>query len=110
MVVYDFEVLKGELLVASKRLITLPNVGAAWTKIAKLAEAIDGPGYKIRVKDQSGGIVILIGIAALRRCADALRRRNCARSPRVGSLPLAAAGLGHVNLSEAEWRLLARQR
>ena len=70
--------LNGETLVASKRSINLPNVGAVWTKIAKLAEAIDEPGYKIRVKDQSGGIVILIGIAALRRCADALSRRYCA--------------------------------
>ncbi len=80
--------LKGETLVASKRSINLPNVGAAWTSIANLAKAIDEPGYKIRVKDQAGGIVILIGVAALRRCADALSRRHGERSRGAGSLPL----------------------
>lgn len=71
MFVYDFEVLKGEKVVASKQSIALPDVSAAWPKIAALAKSIDGPGYKIRVKDQAGGIVILIGVAALRRSAAA---------------------------------------
>ena len=85
MLVYDFEVLKGETVVASKRSIALPNVSAAWTKIANLAKAIDEPGYKIRVRDQAGGIVILIGVAALRCCADAISRRHFEGSWRVGS-------------------------
>jgi hypothetical protein len=74
--VYDSEVLKDETVVASKRSISLPNVSAAWTKIADLARAIDEPGYKIRVRDQAGGIVILVGVAALRRCADAIPERH----------------------------------
>jgi hypothetical protein len=69
MFVCDFEVLKGETVVAPKRSIALPDV-AAWPKIASLAKAIDEPGYKIRVKDWAGGIVILIGVAALRLYAD----------------------------------------
>ena len=68
MFVYDFEVLKGDTVVASKRSIALPDVSAAWPKIANLAETIEEPGYKIRVRDQAGGIVILIGVAALRIC------------------------------------------
>ena len=72
MFVCDFEVLKGEAVVASNRSIALPDVSAAWPKIASLAKAIDAPGYKIRVKDSAGGIVILIGVAALRLCADAV--------------------------------------
>jgi hypothetical protein len=72
MSVYDFEVLKGETVVASKRSTVLPDVSAAWPKIASLAKAIDEPGYKIRVKDSAGGIVILIGVAALQLYADAV--------------------------------------
>jgi hypothetical protein len=72
MFVCDFEVLKDEVVVASKRSIALPDVSAAWPKIASLAKAIDEPGYKIRVKDSAGRIVILIGVAALRLHADAV--------------------------------------
>ena len=104
MLVYDFEVLKGETVVASKRSIALPNVSAAWTKIANLAKAIDEPGYKIRVRDQAGGIVILIGVAALRCCADAISRRHFEGSWRVGS------SLSHGNLSEAQRPFLAWHR
>ena len=50
-------------------MIALPDTRAAWPKIAELAKAFDEPGHKIRVKDEAGGIVILIGVTALRRCA-----------------------------------------
>jgi hypothetical protein len=87
MLVYDFEVLKDEALVASMRSIRLPDVGATWTMILALAKSIDEPGHKIRVKDQAGGIVILIGIVALRHCADTLSQRNRNGTRRFGSLP-----------------------
>ena len=45
---------------------------AAGTCVAELAKAFDEPGHKIRVKDEAGGIVILIGVMALRRCANAV--------------------------------------
>ena len=64
--------LKGETVVASKRSIVSPDVSAAWPMIASLAKAIDEPGYRIRVKDWAGGIVILIGVAALRLYAEAV--------------------------------------
>jgi hypothetical protein len=38
MFVYDFEVLKDETLVVSKRSIALPDVSAAWRNIANLAK------------------------------------------------------------------------
>jgi hypothetical protein len=72
MGVYDFEVLKDGAVIAAQQTIVLPDTRAAWPKIAELAKAFDGPGHNIRVKDEAGGIVILIGIAALRRCANAV--------------------------------------
>ena len=70
MGVYDFEVLKDGGVVAAERTIALPDTSAAWPKIAELAKAFDEPGHKIRVKDETGGIVILIGVVTLRRSAN----------------------------------------
>ncbi|HKM69019.1 MAG TPA: hypothetical protein VJX94_02870 [Stellaceae bacterium] len=72
MHVYDFEVLKDGAIIAAEQAIALPDVSAAWPKIAELAKTFDEPGHKIRVRDEAGGIVILIGVAALRRCAKAV--------------------------------------
>jgi hypothetical protein len=71
MEVYDFEVLKGGV-VAAKETIALPDTSAAWPKIAELANMFDEPGHKIRVKDEAGGIVILIGIVTLRNSTNAV--------------------------------------
>ena len=71
MGVYDFEVLK-EGTVIAEQTIALTDTSAAWPKIAELAKTFDEPGHKIRVKDEAGGIVILIGVTALRRCAKAV--------------------------------------
>ena len=69
MGVYDFEVLKDGAVIAAEQTIALPDTSAAWPKIAELAKTFDEPG---RVKDEAGGIVILIGVMALRRCANAV--------------------------------------
>ena len=66
MGVYDFEVLKDGAVIAAEQTVALPDTRAAWSKIAELAKAFDEPGHKIRVKDEAGGIVILIGVMALR--------------------------------------------
>jgi urea transporter len=68
---YNFEVLKDGAVVVSSHSIPLPDLAAAWSKIAHLAGTVEGPGYKIRVKDEIGGIVILVGVATARRYADA---------------------------------------
>jgi hypothetical protein len=60
MGVYDFEVLKDGAVIAAEQTIALPDTSAAWPKIAELAKTFDEPGHKIRVKDEAGGIVILI--------------------------------------------------
>jgi len=91
MHVYDFEVLKDGAVIATKQKIALPDPSAAWPKIAKLARAFDEAGCYIRVKDEAGGIVILIGVAALRRCADEISfgvpgsyGRTCAANTSAG--------------------------
>jgi hypothetical protein len=67
MGVYDFEVLKDGAVIAAEQTVALPDTSAAWPKIAELAKTFDEPGHNIRVKDEAGGIVILIGVTALRR-------------------------------------------
>ena len=60
---YNFKALKDGGVIASKQTLALPGTSAAWPKIAKLANTFDELGYKIPVRDETGGIVILIGVA-----------------------------------------------
>ncbi len=69
MHVYDFEVLKDGAVIAATRSLALADIRAAWREIARLAQRHDKPGCKIRVKDEAGRIVILTGVAAVRRHA-----------------------------------------
>jgi hypothetical protein len=61
-----------KIVIAAEQAIALPDASAAWPKIAELTQTFDQPGHKIRVRDEAGGIVILIGVAALRRCANVI--------------------------------------
>ena len=72
MGIYDFEVLKDGAVLAMEQTVALPDTSAAWSKIIELAKTFDEPGHKIRVKDEAGGIVILIGVATVRRSANAV--------------------------------------
>jgi hypothetical protein len=38
-----------------------------WPKITELANKFCEPGYRIRVTDQAGGIVMLVGVDTARR-------------------------------------------
>jgi len=67
---YQFEVLKGEEVISSEPSVPLYNTKAAWPKIAKLAKSINLPGYRIRVREQSGATIILVGVAVAMRYAD----------------------------------------
>ena len=46
--------------------------GGLWPKVAELAKTFNEPGHKIRVRDEAGGIVMLIGVVALRHSANAV--------------------------------------
>jgi hypothetical protein len=68
---YSFEVLKGEKVISAEPSVPLYDSRAAWPKIAKIAKKINAPGCRIRVKEQSGETIILIGASAAQRYADA---------------------------------------
>jgi hypothetical protein len=67
---YYFEVLRDGVAIIASHSIALPNVAAAWSRIAHLSRTIEGTGHRIQVKDETGGIVILVGIATARRYVD----------------------------------------
>ena len=72
MGVYGFDVLKDGTVIAAKLTIALPDTIAAWEEIAELAKTFDEPGHKFHVRDEAGGIVILIDVATLRRSTNAV--------------------------------------
>ncbi len=72
MHLYDFEVLRDGAIVAAERSVWLADPRAAWPEVARLARRHDAPGGKIRVKDETGRIVILTGVASVLRHAREL--------------------------------------
>jgi hypothetical protein len=66
MPLYDFEVLKGEEVIAEERSVPLYSPRAAWPKVVALAKGLGSTGYRIRVKER-GATIILIGAAAVLR-------------------------------------------
>ena len=64
---YDFEVLRGDEVIAAERAVALDNSRAAWPKVIGLAEGVEADGCRIRVREQAGDTIILIGAAAARR-------------------------------------------
>lgn len=67
---YDFEVLRGDEVVAAERAVLLSGPKAAWPKIIRLAKSLNLPGCRIRVKEQTGETIILLGITAALRYSD----------------------------------------
>jgi hypothetical protein len=67
--VYDFEVLRGEEVIAAERSVPLYSPRAAWPRIIKLAKSLNHSGCQIRVKEQ-GETIILVGVAAALRYSD----------------------------------------
>ena len=69
MELYDFEVVRGEEVIAAERSVPLYSPKAAWPRIIKLAKSLTLPGCRIRVKEQ-GETIILVGAAAALRYSD----------------------------------------
>ena len=67
---YHFEVLHGDDVIAAEKSVALESSRAAWPKVIDLAKSLDQPGCRIRVRDQTGGTIILIGASAARRYPD----------------------------------------
>ena len=66
---YDFEVLKGEEVIAAERSVPLYSPKAAWPRIIKLAKSLNPTGCRIRVKEK-GETIILVGATAALRYSD----------------------------------------
>ena len=58
---YDFEVWQGDRALHSVRGVELERPAHAWERIAALARQYNQPGCRIAVKDESGGLAILVG-------------------------------------------------
>ncbi len=69
MELYDFEVLRGEEVIAAERSVPLYSPKAAWPRIIRLAKSLKIPGCRIRVKEQ-GETIILVGAAVALRFSD----------------------------------------
>ncbi len=69
MELYDFEVLRGEEVIAAERSVPLCSPKAAWPRIIKLAKSLNLSGCRIRVKER-GETIILVGAAAALRYSD----------------------------------------
>lgn len=67
---YDLEVRHGDETIAIERFIELSTPKALWLRIADLANSVYAPGRTIRVTNQLGEIVILIGVAAAIRAVS----------------------------------------
>jgi len=63
---YDFEVLQGDDVIVAERAVALDDSRAAWPKIIGLARSLTAPGCRIRVREQQGDTIILIGATAAR--------------------------------------------
>jgi hypothetical protein len=63
---HDFEVLKGDRVVLARRSVVIGDLKDAWPVIAEMAMATQEAGCRVRVTDETGAIVILIGVATAR--------------------------------------------
>jgi hypothetical protein len=66
---YELTVLKGDEIITAARLIA-PDPGAAWSQVMEVAKNIGEPGCRVRVTDEAGDVVILVGIDTARRSMD----------------------------------------
>ena len=72
---FDFEVLQGDDVIVAERAVALDDSRAAWPKVVGMASALDMPGCRIRVREQQGDTIILIGATAARRFSSPMRMK-----------------------------------
>ena len=67
---YDFEVLQGDDVIIAERAVALDDSRLAWPRVIGIAKTLVAPGCRIRVREQQGDTIILIGASAARRYPD----------------------------------------
>ena len=58
---YDFEVWQGDRALHKVKGVELERAAHAWDRVGNLARRFNQPGTRIAVKDESGGLAILVG-------------------------------------------------
>jgi hypothetical protein len=64
---YDFEVWQGDRALHSVKGVKLETPAHAWERVGKLARFYSEPGCRIAVKDETGGLAILVGARTAER-------------------------------------------
>jgi len=64
---YHFHIIDAEGGRREAQSLRLPDIGAVWEQIVALASARDAEGRHIRVTNEAGGIVVLVGASTARR-------------------------------------------
>ena len=67
MITYHFHVLNRDQTVATIQSLVCSNSKAVWSKVTELAWNVGEIGGQIKVTDQSGGLVVLVGVNSARR-------------------------------------------
>jgi hypothetical protein len=67
MVTYRFEVFDRHQTVAANQSFVFCNARDVWPKVTELAWAIGESGGQIKVTDQAGRLVVLVGVNSARR-------------------------------------------
>jgi hypothetical protein len=67
MVTYNFNVFNSDQSVAAIQSVVLGNPRAVWSKVTELAWNIGESGGQIKVTDQLGRLVVLVGVNSARR-------------------------------------------
>lgn len=66
MPTYSIEVTKGGVVLYRCEGVVIDQLENAWPLVSRIAEELDAPGARIRVRDQQGRIAIMVGIATAR--------------------------------------------
>jgi hypothetical protein len=66
---FDFEVFKGDEIIATSQSIAVPQPSAMWPQIADFVKNVTEPGCRIRVTNEAREAVINIGIVTARNTA-----------------------------------------
>jgi hypothetical protein len=81
MVTYRFDVFDRDQTVASNQSVVVCNSQAVWPKVTELAWSIGKSGGQIKVTDQAGQVVVLVGVNSARRaCGPAESTRKSCRA------------------------------
>jgi hypothetical protein len=64
---YHFQIIDPSGLRRDVRSAQYPDMDAVWEQIAVIAGARDAEGRQIRVTNEAGGIVVLVGVSTARR-------------------------------------------